>query len=626
MLGFRSLFRTHDTPDLIDVTRVELVTWLKHKRYDSSLRFGPEPVEIGRDVRGSMQHHTDESGSRTMRARIVENTSAGTWTSELTVHNSPTGNRGWVWLDIHRPDRHGWTATPRLARQLVRALPARDGAHLLKAHPRVVRDPDVEKVVAALVDPARRGLAFVAGTLYAADIAPWRDTVESLLDDTEGIANAWVLSPSATDRFNYLVQPAHQVSEGSVRTFLPGVDIGNALDAERHRYLTRHSLEREPSRALRRLFGQRAREQMIATRLPDVLRDLDRILRQDIDSGLLDGLTATPREPAPVVRPQPVPTPRQPEVLDEPECPTQVAEPEVVEPELTEPQPQPVAEPVPALLGQYLATVLHAVLGTEEITLENLGRLEVLARTGQRADATKQRISARLTELQDSVDNAGLERDLALEELAIEQRERADAEEDRAAAERQLRYVRKQLVVVGRADTAWTEPELDIRDIRPDTFVDLLERLAELEHVTFTGDDGITLDLDKHGNSRSWAGKTWDALLALDDYAWISLTEGFAGDVTAYLADTPAACRTFSGNRHASTESGDVQRNPKLRTPRELPVPAEIDLSGRAFMGAHFKIAQSATISPRMHYLDATARTQAIYVGYIGPHLPLSMS
>jgi hypothetical protein len=498
----------------------------------------------------------------------------------------------------------------------VRALPARDGAHLLKAHPRIVRDADVEKVVAALVDPARRGLAFVAGTPYAAAIAPWRDTVASLLDDTEGIANAWVLSPSATDRFNYLVQPAHQVSEGVVRTFLPGVDIGNALDAERHRYLTRRSLEREPSRALRRLFGQRAREQVIAARLPDVLRDLDRILRQDIDFELLDGLTAAPREPAPIVVPQPVRPPRSRDVRDEPE-------PEAVEPELAEPQPQPVTEAVPAVLGQYLATVLHAVLGTEEITLENLNRLEVLARTGQRADATKQRISARLTELQDSVDEAGLDRDLAREELAIEQRERADAEEDRASAERQLRHVRKQLIVAGRADVAWTEPDLDIRDIRPDTFIDLLERLEELAHVTFTGDDGITLDLDKHGNSRSWAGKTWDALLALDDYARISLTEGFAGDVTAYLADTPAACRTFSSNRHAFTESGEVQRNPQLRA---LPVPAEIEPAGRAFMGAHFKIAQSATISPRLHYLDATARTQVIYVGYIGPHLPLSTS
>ena len=233
---------------------------------------------------------------------------------------------------------------------------------------------------------------------------------------------------------------------------------------------------------------------MIATRLPDVLRDLDRILRQEIDSELLDELTAAPREPAPAVRPDPVPAQRPPDVLVEPERPAQVTEPQVAPPVLVEPEPLPLAEPVPAALGQHLASMLHAVLGTEEITLENLSRLKVLARTAQRAEATKQRISARLRELQDSVDNAALERDIAY------------------------------------------------------------------------------------------------------------------------------------GNRHASTESGDVQRNPQLRAPRELPVPAVIDPSERVFMGAHFKIAQSATISPRMHYLDATSRTQKIYVGYIGPHLPLSTS
>jgi hypothetical protein len=171
------------------------------------------------------------------------------------------------------------------------------------------------------------------------------------------------------------------VSEGFVRTFLPGVDLGNALDAERHRYLTRRSMERGPSRALRRLFGQRAREQMIATRLPDVLRDLDRILRQEIDSELLDELTVTPREPAAVVRPDPVSTLRPPDVLDEPERPTQATEPEVVPPVLVEPEPVLRAEPVPGTLGQHLASVLHAVLGTEKITLDNLRRLPAAPRT-----------------------------------------------------------------------------------------------------------------------------------------------------------------------------------------------------------------------------------------------------
>jgi hypothetical protein len=43
-------------------------------------------------------------------------------------------------------------------------------------------------------------------------------------------------------------------------------------------------------------------------------------------------------------------------------------------------------------------------------------------------------------------------------------------------------------------------------------------------------------------------------------------------------------------------------------------------------MEAHFKIAKSATITPRMHYFDDTARSGQVYVGYIGRHLPSSMT
>jgi hypothetical protein len=612
MLGFRTLLRTHDTPDLLDITEVELARWLRHKRYDSGAITGPDPVEIAGGVLGSVQRHTDDVGSRTMRTRIVENTPKGAWTSELTVHTSPTGNRGWVWLDIHKPDDHGWTATPRLARQLVRALPARDGAHLLNAHPRLVREPDVDKVVAALTDPARRGLAFVAGTKLNTKVEPWREIVESVLDDTEGLANAWVLTPDATERFNYLVQPAHGVSEGFVRTFVPTVDIGNALDGERHRYLSGRSLERGSDRALRRVLGQRAREQMIAARLPDMLRDLDRILRAEIDANLLSQLT-------PMAPPIEVVAPRRPAEPVTRDIPAPVAEPEQA-------SPAHPLDPVPISVGARLVEMIMTVLGTDKVTVENLARIEWMARAAQQAEPTRARLSERLRQLRDSAEEANFERDLTLEDLVNEQRERANAEEERAEAERRLRHVRKELAVLGRADIAWSEAELDIRDIRPDTFVDLVERLGELPHLAFTGNPDTTLDLDKHGNARSWSGKTWDALLALDDYARISGTGGFAGDVSGYLADTPAECRSFSANRHAATESEAVQNNPKYRRPREFPVPADVEPSGSVFMGAHFKIAQSARVSPRMHYLDATARTGLIYVGYIGPHLPLATS
>ncbi|WP_157121010.1 hypothetical protein [Nocardia miyunensis] len=92
----------------------------------------------------------------------------------------------------------------------------------------------------------------------------------------------------------------------------------------------------------------------------------------------------------------------------------------------------------------------------------------------------------------------------------------------------------------------------------------------------------------------------------------------------AYLSDTPGELHGFPPNKHARDESGDVQKNPKFRSPRLLPVPDSVNARGRIFMGAHFKIAQFAMISPRMHYYDDILRSAKIYIGYIGPHLPSS--
>ena len=61
--------------------------------------------------------------------------------------------------------------------------------------------------------------------------------------------------------------------------------------------------------------------------------------------------------------------------------------------------------------------------------------------------------------------------------------------------------------------------------------------------------------------------------------------------------------------------------SPRLKSLRVLPVPAEVSPAEKAFMGAHFKIAKSGTVSPRMHYLDDSAHTGKVYVGYIGRHL-----
>lgn len=434
-----------------------------------------------------------------------------------------------------------------------------------------------------------------------------------------GLANGWVLTADATDRFNHLVGRSHEATAGFIRTFVPGVAVRDALDGKRHRFLTATSIDRSPERALRRILGQRAREQMIATKLPAALRDLDRMLRREVDTALLDDLVAAPFISAPSVVPPAAPTgrPPTPPVIS---APVPATPEEGPAPEATE---LLAAGEIPSHVQLQLSDLLRELVGSAELTVDGLAQLGAMAHAQRRAEAARERIRVRFEQLQNEVEAEQLELEIAQEELTTLQLEHATSEEERAEADRQLRFVRLELSKLGRPDVAWSEPDIDIRDVRPDTFAELLERCASLERIVFTGNVDTAQDLDRHGDRRSWAGKTWEALLVLEDYARLRVVDGFSRDVGGYLSDTPAGCRTFSANRHASTESNTVHHNPRYRIPRELPVPPEVDPTERAFMGAHFKIAQSARVSPRMHYLDATAATGCIYVGYIGPHYPL---
>lgn len=641
-LGFRSLYRTHDVPDLIDLAHGRLVRWLEHKKYHPARMVDGASVEIGNGVWAATQRFVDdESGASTFRARIIERQPRGRWTTELTIQNSAGGSRGWVWLDVHKPDE-GWTNTPRLARMLVAKVPARDGAHLLSVRPKVT--DDVDEVLRVLEDPSRRGVAFVAGAAPGRPMNDWRQEVEDLLQDTAGIAHSWVLSPTATIRFHKAVGTAHAVRPGFLRTFQPKIEWGDRLDADRHRFLTPTTIRRVSAPALRRVLGQRAREQLISARLPDYLRDLDRILRRQSDEALLSGLltpglaeapahspVVTPPAPRPAPPARRDPTSTKPTVAPEPTRLSNVQEPKetahpwaatttVPEVPAARTPPEQVVEPE---LMPHLTALIADLLGTDELSVANLARIGSMARSSRMA---QERIGERLGHLRESLDEAEFERDLAREELSIEQRERAAAEDERADAERRLRYLQRELASLGKPETAWGEPELDIRDIRPDSFLDLMSRLEDLARVEFTGEVQVVTDLDRHGNPGTWAGKAWDALLALDDYARVRTEEAFQGDVAHYMAETPGGCRGFSLARHAVGESESVRQNRRLRKHRELPVPTEFESSGLVFMGAHFKLAQSAMISPRLHYVDGTAQSGKIYVGYIGPHLPTGES
>ncbi|MEJ5867022.1 hypothetical protein WDV85_04620 [Pseudokineococcus sp. 5B2Z-1] len=205
-----------------------------------------------------------------------------------------------------------------------------------------------------------------------------------------------------------------------------------------------------------------------------------------------------------------------------------------------------------------------------------------------------------------------------------EQLERALAEQARLEAERRLRELQRRVQRSGVEIDAWSTAPADEDEAVPATTAELLERLAagRLARVVFTGDPARALELDDVVHTGLHVQRTWEALLALRDYAAAKADGSVDSDVQGYLERTPDGMCSWPAGRHARGESSTVQNDPRLRAPRLLPVPVEVDPSGRAPMWAHMKLLSLGQTSPRLHYLDDTRRSGRVYVGYVGRHLP----
>jgi len=239
--------------------------------------------------------------------------------------------------------------------------------------------------------------------------------------------------------------------------------------------------------------------------------------------------------------------------------------------------------------------------------------------------------------LRSQVAQLASERDIALN-LAEEQEARANsmfAQRESALAElaereqrvlyteSQIRALRRRLVAIGRAEDAFLPADEPAEP--PATFAELLEWMdADLPHVEFTGDTMVPLALDLSPESSTWVRSSWEALRALESYADARAASGFPGDFKTWCERPPADAYAIPPGKVARDESVTVRNNAKWRRQRVFPVPPEIDASRRMYMGAHVRIGASAAgqISPRLYFHDATAQTGAVYVGYLGRHLP----
>lgn len=186
-------------------------------------------------------------------------------------------------------------------------------------------------------------------------------------------------------------------------------------------------------------------------------------------------------------------------------------------------------------------------------------------------------------------------------------------------SQRLIRFLREKLQEIGEFAAAHA-PVAAADIVYPETFSELLDRLNELPHISFTGNRKTTQALDSQSID-NWLRVAWDGLLALDHFARTAVCEGISGDFLSWCKADASSLFPFPAAKVAMRESDTVARNQRLRGERMLPVPKAVDPDGKVFMQAHLRIGGGNTVAPRLHFYDDCLGSGKLYVGYLGPHL-----
>ncbi|HEU5388327.1 MAG TPA: hypothetical protein VFV73_20715 [Streptosporangiaceae bacterium] len=614
-VGYRSIFSLRHGQNAVVLAAEQFRSWLALKGYGAAA-VAPGVHDVAPHVQLVVTELRPPDGSRSVRYRLTESSSAGDWVTTVTVHRDGRAD-DWIWVDVDAPPSTSgaaasderlardvdaadawWTGVPHMVRATLSAAQARDGEMDLSAQPALVTAAGVDGLISAICDPGRRGTALVAAPVPDVPGPEMISHVERLTRECVGLAGIYVLDAGASALLDQAFAPSHSVPLGAVRTFLPEVDPASTVDARRHRVLLARTIAEQAPGKLAHLLGRAHRSRALNLPLPAPVAQVDRLLSREEPETILRAIQAVP--PGPFAR-------RPGDEAAGQATTTAVREVAIA------------GELLTSLVSEFQsgASAADFLDGPEDMT----ARFRELLAEGRGVLRGHREISRRLAALQDRLDDVEDDRDLFRARLEDEQLDHAETQAELLKAKLELDRLRGIISRSGRVDQTRAAAAAAQS---PVTFAELLERLDEhvLSCVAFTGDQKNALELDDFDPLGTWAAKSWDVLRVLDGYAAARRRGEFSKGVHAYLGHTPAGRPGYPPGAHSTRESEAVERSPKLRKLRVFPVPTELDPSGAIFMDAHFKIARKGLISPRIHYHDDASRSGLIYVGYIGKHLP----
>ncbi|GHC75394.1 hypothetical protein GCM10007079_10580 [Nocardiopsis terrae] len=596
-LVYRTLVAVPDDEgDLVAVASAVLSRWLS-KRGNSGARvdFGSSGRhELSNRSRALVARHDNaDEGLTFLRLTTESEKPDGVWRTLATVVVDPElspWNHVWIDMTVDAATAAPAPDAPRLdvmppeaARMLLESVGAYDGAHPLHPCPRIVRgreEADVSALLSTVRDPLRRMAVVATGAPEGVTVADWRNTMAGVLSRCMGMCAGYVLDGAALERVGRLLPRDLDVPAGGVRTFLPGVDLTDTENAQRHPRMSPATLDTARDGARVRnwvgaALSRKVRDNALGLTLPGPLRAIDALLTEETED-----LRRRPYAPAPLP-----------------------------------------ARTTPTGSGNAIAHQSEQ----DSVTMAELAATQAQEEQTRRLREEVRRLSTRIGELSE-------ERQALLAETADLTEELDTAREERRAARHEARWLRDQVREAGLFRLAAAPAPRDPEQRPPSSVSELLERITDgtaLPHLFFTIEDQTVYELSESRKETLWVTRAWEALLALNDYARYQFDNPGSGlGFHSYLREPPDGYRVIPVKRLASQESDYVRNRGKLNEKRVFRVPAEVDPAGRVPMYAHIKLDIEYGICPRLYFFPHLGpdTTNRVYVGYLGRHLPVQQS
>ncbi|MBL3806604.1 hypothetical protein ACWGSE_26450 [Streptomyces diastaticus] len=562
-LAFRTVLHTSHRTALDAVRRVTS-RWLAEKHPSQEIPLGTGRHRLTESSVLLTQIAYDTEGAElATRLQLREDRPEATWRTTVTATRTLTGRHATVLLDLECFAVPGFSprpGKPRLVGQMVSELSPHDGLSRITCHPLKVTADSIGSLLDVLCDPDRRRPVVVAAPLARPDHA-WSKRMQHTVTQCTGDASVYLLADlAAVDAFRDAAGSHHRVGPGAVRVFGPEVDPAWPPDAARHRVIGGQRFTDPGSHAWRALYRQ-VQASALEIAPPAAIRalvfpDPGEAAKEERRHSLAKARSVAK---VPAARHNTGSVDRETELRAE-------------------------------------ITVLNGLLEEADAELSETKKSAVLSSQLQTATSEK---------LQEATASLHEEMEDHLATLDALHRARTEADRLRTLVIRQGQYLEA-------AQAADDLPTI------PSSFEELADRLDRLPRVKVTADTDVMLSLDEHGPSRTWAARTWAALLALDSYAAHALDGWSGGGFREFCMRPPSGAHTISANQVAIRESAATME--KYGHERLFPG-ARGEL---VEMQAHLRLGTSGRIAPRCHFQDDVKGAQAsrrIVVGYIGPHL-----